>query len=162
MAAVAIGAVSAGIAVSAGSVSAGAASARSASAGSARGHTAGSATPKPGHYSGAAGLFNLSFTVSANGKQITHLVTDYNPAAECNVPTSIQSEAFPTLAVRKGAFTGSTTLGSAGSVQFFSIKGSFSTPTKAAGTIHGHFTIPHNALPPCSNTTAFAAQHVGK
>jgi hypothetical protein len=131
------------------------------SAGAAPAHSA-SVTPKPGRYSGSAGLFTLSFTVSAGGKQIAHLTTDYNPAADCSVPTSIQSEAFPTLAVRRGSFTGSTTLGSSGSAQFFSIRGSFSTPTKAAGTIHGHFSIPHNALPPCSNTTAFTVQRVGK
>ena len=131
------------------------------SAGAAPAHIA-SVTPKPGRYSGSAGLFTLSFTVSAGGKQITHLVTDYNPAADCSVPTSIQSEVFPTLAVHRGSFTGSTTLGSSGSAQFFSIRGSFSTPAKAAGTIHGHFSIPHNALPPCSNTTAFTVQRVGK
>jgi hypothetical protein len=78
------------------------------------------------------------------------------------VPTNGQSERFPELAVRKGSFTGSTTLSPrSGIEQFFSIKGSFSSPTRAAGTMHGHFSIPHNALSPCSNTSAFTALRVG-
>jgi hypothetical protein len=121
-----------------------------------------SATPKPGRYTGFVGPFSLSFKVSAGGRQITDLVTGYDPGAECSVPTNGQSERFPALSVRKGSFTGSTTLAPpSGIEQFFSIKGSFSSSTRAAGTMHGHFSIPHNALPPCSNTSTFTAQRVG-
>ena len=118
-------------------------------------------TPRPGRYSGFAGPFNLSFKVSSDSKRITHLVTIYNPAANCGIPTNGQSEGFPALAVRKGRFTGSTVLSPpSGTEVSFSIQGSFSTPTRAAGTIHGHLTVV--SLPPCNGHMSFTAQRVGK
>lgn len=118
-------------------------------------------TPKPGRYSGTAGPFTLSFKVTADSKKITHLVTMYNPAADCGIPTNGQSEGFPALAIRKGRFTGSTVLSPpSGTEVSFSIQGSFSTPTRAAGTIHGHLTV--TSLPPCNDHVSFIVQRIGK
>lgn len=118
-------------------------------------------TPRPGRYTGFAGPFTISFKVSPDRKTITHLVTIYNPAADCGIPTNGESEGFPTLAVRKGRFTGSTVLSPpSGSRVFFSIQGSFSTPTRAAGTIHGHLTVV--SLRPCSDHVSFSVQRVKK
>jgi hypothetical protein len=120
-------------------------------------------TPKPGRYSGFVGPFSISFRVSSNSKQITSLASTFNPAADCGVPTNLETERFPKLAIRKGAFTGSDVFNPPSQILvFFWIHGSFSTKTRAGGTMHGHFSLPHNALPPCSVSTSFTASRVGK
>ena len=126
---------------------------------SASGHAT-AVTPRPGRYAGSAGPFTLSFKVAAGAREITHLVTMYNPAADCGIATNDEHEGFPTLAVRKGRFTGTTVLRPPSGIPvFFSIEGSFSTPTRAAGTVHGRLTVV--SLPTCSDHVSFTAQRVG-
>lgn len=117
--------------------------------------------PEPGHYSGFVGPFTIGFEVPAGGQKITHLVTTFNGATLCSVPTSAISIGFPTLAVRDGGFTGSTSLNPPSHiVDYFSISGKFTTPTRASGTVHEHFTV--TSLPPCHASDAFAVTRAGK
>ena len=66
------------------------------------------ARPRAGRYAGSAGPYTISFKVSSDRKRITHLVTNYNPAGDCGIPTSETNIGFPALSVKKGRFTGST------------------------------------------------------
>jgi hypothetical protein len=92
-------------------------------------------TPRPGRYSGFVGPFSISFRVSSNSKQIMSLASTFNPAADCGVPTNLETEHFPKLAIRKGAFTGSDVFNPPSHILvFFSIRGSFSG-RRQAGTI---------------------------
>ena len=120
----------------------------------------GSSSPKPGSYSGIDAADTISFRVSADGQSITGLSSTFNPAADCGVPTSGQHERFPTLQVKKGAFSGSVSVNRASSVEHFAIKGKFVTPTRATGTISGHFTI--RSLPPCHASSTFSVKRKGK
>ncbi len=117
--------------------------------------------PEPGHYSGFVGPFTISFEVSSGGKTITHLVTSFNGATLCSVPTAAISVGFPTLAVRDGDFTGSTSLNPPSHiVEYFSISGKFTAPTRASGTVHEHFTV--TSLPPCHASDTFTVTRAGK
>ena len=117
--------------------------------------------PKPGTYSGFADVDTVSFEVSPHGS-ITGLSSSFNPASFCGVPTSAEHERFPSLQVKNGHFSGSTTTGggSGGTVTHFSVQGKFVTPTRATGKINGHFTV--RSLPPCHASTTFSAKRKGK
>jgi hypothetical protein len=117
--------------------------------------------PEAGRYSGFVGPFTISFQVAAGGARITHLVTTFNGATFCSVPTAEHSVAFPALAVRDGRFTGSTSLNPPSHIiDYFSISGKFTTATRASGTVHEHFTV--TSLPPCSASDAFSVTRVRK
>ncbi len=65
------------------------------------------------------------------------------------------------LAVRDGDFTGSTSLNPPSHiVDYFSISGKFTTPTRASGTVHEHFTV--TSLPPCHASDTFTVTRTGK
>ena len=120
----------------------------------------GSPSPKPGSYSGFDAADTISFRVSANGKTITELSSTFNAAADCGVPTEGQHERFPTLQVKKGHFSGSTSVNRSGTIEHFAIQGKFISPTKATGKISGHFTI--RSLPPCHASQGFTVKRKGK
>lgn len=131
-----------------------------AAAGAASGARAGAATnavvPKDGRYSGFAGPDTMHFRVTADGKKIIDLVTTYNPAADCSIPTSsVQTEEFGTLEIHDGSFTGSSSdvIPSSETPQHFSIDGHFVSDTRAEGTIHGHLDV--TSLPPCNDHVPF-------
>jgi hypothetical protein len=118
------------------------------------------ATPRAGRYSGNAGPYTLSFKVSSDRKRITHLVTNYNAAADCSIPTGETTISFPALAIKKGRFTGSTVVREpSGISESFSIQGSFSSPTRAGGTVHGNLAVP--TFRPCHDHVALAVHRIG-
>lgn len=119
-----------------------------------------SPSPKPGSYSGFDAADTISFRVSADGKTITELSSTFNAAADCGVPTSGQHERFPTLQVKKGHFSGSTSVNRSGTIEHFAIQGKFISPTRATGKISGHFTI--RSLPPCHASQGFTVKRKGK
>jgi hypothetical protein len=113
-------------------------------------------TPMTGRYVGAAGPFSLRFEVADGGGRIEHLVTGYNPAANCGIPTASESETFPTLEVHDGAFKGATAFHApSGITTTFELTGHFTTRTRAEGTLHGHLSI--KGFAPCNNDEAFTA-----
>jgi hypothetical protein len=111
--------------------------------------------PKDGRYTGFVGPDTIHFRVTSDGKKITDLVTTYNPAANCSIPTDDQTESFRTLAIHDGSFKGSTAdvIPSGGTPQHFSIAGHFVSDTRADGTIHGHLVV--TSLPPCNDHEPF-------
>jgi hypothetical protein len=111
--------------------------------------------PKDGRYTGFVGPDTIHFRVSSDGKKITDLVTTYNPAANCSIPTGDQTESFGTLSIHDGSFRGSTSrvIPSGGTPQNFSIDGHFVSDTRADGTIHGHLVV--TSLPPCNDHQPF-------
>lgn len=113
--------------------------------------------PKDGTYKGSAGVDTISFKVTADGTKIVDLVTTYNPAADCSIPTADQKESFPAMKIHDGEFKGSTDLGG-GIVQTFELSGSFTNDTHVKGTIHGHLTV--TSLPPCNDQQPFDAARV--
>jgi hypothetical protein len=120
------------------------------------------ATPKDGHYSGFVDPYTISFVVG-HGK-ITELRTDFE-ATTCSglAPSSlVHYFEFPALAIRNGRFTGSTTLHYASGLDpHFSLSGSFSSPTRAAGTFHEHIAVPASwGVPSCTISEAFSASRV--
>ena len=123
-----------------------------------------SVKPRPGNYAGFAGVFNLGFKVPAKGEKVTDLTTNYEGTVNCGPPGENATQVhFPTLAVLKGSFHGSTSITyPSGISPHYSISGSFSTPTRAGGTINVHFDFPHNALPPCDETEQFSAARATK
>jgi hypothetical protein len=116
------------------------------------GHASKVVVPKDGRYKGFAGVDTIRFTVTSDGKKITGLVTTYNPAADCSIPTSAQTESFGTLEIHDGTFKGSTST-SGGADETFSIDGHFASDTRAEGTIHGHLVV--KSLPPCNDHAPF-------
>jgi hypothetical protein len=121
-------------------------------------------TPKPGNYAGFAGTFDLGLKVIAKGMRITDLSTRYEATVNCGPPAENPPLVhFPALAVVKGSFHGSTTeIDPSGINPQYSIRGTFSTPTRAGGTISVHFDFPHNALPPCDETVQFSVARATK
>jgi hypothetical protein len=111
--------------------------------------------PKDGRYTGFVGPDAIHFRVTSDGKKITDLVTTYNPAANCSIPTGDQTESFGTLGIHDGSFKGSTSdvIPSGGTPQHFSIDGHFVSDTRAEGTIHGHLVVA--SLPPCNDHEPF-------
>jgi hypothetical protein len=111
--------------------------------------------PKDGRYAGFVGPDTIHFTVTSDGEKITHLVTTYNPAANCSIPTADQMESFGTLDINDGSFKGRTSdvIPSGGTPQNFSIDGHFVSDTRAEGTIHGHLVV--TSLPPCNDHEPF-------
>jgi hypothetical protein len=111
--------------------------------------------PKDGRYKGFVGPDTIHFRVTSHGKKITNLVTTYNPAANCSIPTADQTESFRTLDIHDGSFKGSASrvTPSGGTPQHFSIEGHFVTDTRADGTIHGHLVV--TSLPPCNDHEPF-------
>ncbi len=115
--------------------------------------------PDVGSYAGSAGAgFPVSFKVGEGGKDLTGLRTDFEGTVNCgpgaNNPPYFE---FPRLAILDGRFSGHTTvLWASGITPSYTIKGTFSSPTHAAGTIHVYFAYPHDALPPCEETDAFS------
>jgi hypothetical protein len=111
--------------------------------------------PKDGRYAGFVGPDTIHFTVTADGRKVAHLVTTYNPAANCSIPTAGQTESFGTLEIHDGSFKGSTSdvIPSGGTPQNFSIDGHFVSDTRADGTIHGHLVV--KSLPPCNDHEPF-------
>jgi hypothetical protein len=114
--------------------------------------------PKDGRYKGLAGVDTIHFTVTSDGKKITGLVTSYNPAADCSIPTSDQTESFGTLEIHDGSFKGSASESGGGTPQTFSIDGHFSNDTHAEGTIRGHLVV--KSLPPCNDHQPFTVTRV--
>jgi hypothetical protein len=114
--------------------------------------------PKDGRYTGFVGPDTIHFRVTSDGKKITDLVTTYNPAANCSIPTADQTESFGTLDIRDGSFKGSTSdvIPSGGTPQNFSIEGHFVSDTRADGMIHGHLVV--KSLPPCNDHEPFAVR----
>lgn len=115
-------------------------------------------TPKNGHYAGFVDPFTISFTV-ANGK-ISHFVTDFE-ATTCSglAPDSTSmSFQFPSVRIRNGRFSDSTTLHfRSGLDPHFTLSGSFSTRTRAAGTLHEHIAVPANfGAPSCTLSQPFS------
>lgn len=121
-------------------------------------------TPKPGNYAGIAGTFDLGFKVPAKSMKITDMSTRYEATVNCGPPAENPPLVhFPTLAVIKGRFHGSTTLiVPSGINPQYSISGAFSTPKHAGGTISVHFDFPHNALPPCNEKVQFSVTRATK
>jgi hypothetical protein len=117
--------------------------------------------PDPGRYTGNIGAgFPVHFVVSSSGKTITGLTTDFEGTVNCGPPADDPPYFhFPTLTIDDGAFKG-TTVEDAGSdiAPVYTIKGHFTTPGRAEGTIHVSFSFPHNALPPCNETDSFSAK----
>jgi hypothetical protein len=115
-------------------------------------------TPKPGNYAGFAGTFDLGFKVTAKGTKITDMSTHFEATANCGPPAENPPLVhFPALAVVKGSFHGSTGVTDpSGTSPQYSIRGTFSSPTRAGGTISVHFDYLHNALPPCNETVPFS------
>jgi hypothetical protein len=115
--------------------------------------------PDAGSYSGSAGAgFPVSFKVGDGGKEITRLRTDFEGTVNCG-PASDNPPYFdfPTLSILDDSFKGQTSvLWGSGINPSYTIKGTFSSPTRANGTIHVYFTYPHNALPPCEETDSFS------
>jgi hypothetical protein len=111
--------------------------------------------PKDGRYQGFVGPDTIHFTVTSNGEKIAHLVTSYNPAANCSIPTGDQTESFGTLEIHDGSFKGATSnvIPSGGTSQTFSIVGHFTSDASAEGTIHGHLVV--TSLPPCNDHQPF-------
>jgi hypothetical protein len=118
------------------------------------------AAPDSGKFTGTAGAgFHITFTVK-DGKTITSLRTDFEATIDCGPPAEPAPYfTFPAIEVSGGDFHGSTTVVNAGGTSpTFTIKGSFTSATKASGTIHESFSYPKNALPPCSETDTFKAE----
>ncbi len=121
-------------------------------------------TPKDGHYSGFVDPFKIGFTV-ANGK-ISHFVTDFE-ATTCSglAPSSTSSSfEFPSVKILNGRFSDSKTLHyKSGLDPHFTITGRFSTPTRAAGTLHEHIAVPANfGAPSCTLSQPFEVTRVSK
>jgi hypothetical protein len=121
-------------------------------------------TPRPGNYAGFVGTFDLGFKVGANGTKITDMSTHFEATTNCGPPAENPPLVhFPALAVLKGSFHGSTTVSYGGGISpHYSIRGTFSTPTHAGGTVNVHFDYPHNALPPCDETVPFSVTRATK
>lgn len=122
------------------------------------------ATPKDGHYSGFVDPYTITFVV-AKGK-ITQLRTDFE-ATTCEglAPSSlVHYFEFPALAIRKGRFTGSTTLHYASGLDpNFSLSGHFSSPTRAAGMFHEHIAVPASwGVPSCTISEPFSVSRAAK
>lgn len=120
--------------------------------------------PKTGNYAGFAGASDIGFKVSANGKKITDMSTHFEATVNCGPPAENPPLVhFPALAVVKGSFHGSTSVTYGGGISpQYSIRGTFSTPAHAGGTISVHFDFPHNALPPCNETASFSVTRATK
>jgi hypothetical protein len=118
--------------------------------------------PKDGRYKGFVGPDTIHFKVTDDGRRITHLVTTYNPAANCSIPTADQTESFGTLKIQDASFRGRTTdvVPSGGTPQSFSIDGHFVSDTRADGTIHGHLVV--TSLPPCNDHQPFRVSRANK
>jgi hypothetical protein len=129
----------------------------SSNAGSAAEHV----VPKDGRYTGFVGPDTIHFMVTSDGKKITHLVTTYNAAANCSIPTGDQTESFGTLDIHDGSFKGSSSdvTPGGGTPQNFSIEGHFVSDTRAEGTIHGHLVV--TSLPPCNDHEPFTVSRAG-
>jgi hypothetical protein len=123
------------------------------------------ATPRSGRYAGfVGGVFSISFRV-ANTK-ITHLVTNFE-ATTCSGLAPAESSpsfGFPTLAIENGHFAGSRTVNyRSGISPHFTLSGSFSTPKRAAGTLHEHIALPPNfGAPSCTVSYAFSVTRIGE
>jgi hypothetical protein len=122
------------------------------------------ATPKTGNYAGSAGASDIGFEVTAKGTKITDLSTHFEATVNCGPPAENPPLVhFPTLAVVKGSFHGSTSVSYGGGINpQYSIRGTFSSPTHAGGTISVHFDFPHNALPPCDETAPISVTRATK
>jgi hypothetical protein len=114
--------------------------------------------PKDGRYTGFVGPDTIHFKVTSDGRRIVDLVTTYNPAANCSIPTADQTESFGTVNIDGGSFKGSTSdvIPSGGTPQHFSIDGHFVSDTRAEGTIHGHLVV--TSLPPCNDHQPFTVR----
>jgi hypothetical protein len=112
---------------------------------------------------GFAGVFTVDFKVSANRKTITGLTTDYQATEGCGAPSNnVITTRFPTLAVRDGRFSGSVTrIPPSKLAMHYSVHGTFSTPTKASGTVGVRFSFPHNSEPACNSFNAYSAARLG-
>jgi hypothetical protein len=121
-------------------------------------------TPKTGNYAGSAGASDLGFKVTAKGTKITDLSTHFEATVNCGPPAENPPLVhFPTLAVVKGRFHGSTSISyGSGITPQYSIRGDFRSPTQAGGTISIHFDFPHNALPPCNETASISVTRATK
>ena len=108
--------------------------------------------------------FDLGFKVTAKGTKITDMSTHFEATVNCGPPAENPPLVhFPTLAVVKGSFHGSTSVTYGGGINpQYSIRGTFSTPTHAGGTISVHFDFPHNALPPCNETASISVTRATK
>ena len=121
-------------------------------------------TPKNGHYAGFVDPFTISFTVT-NGK-ISHFVTDFE-ATTCPglAPDSTSTSfEFPSVEIRRGRFSDAKTLHyKSGLDPHFTIAGSFSKRTRAAGTLHEHIAVPTNfGAPSCTLSQPFSVTRASK
>jgi hypothetical protein len=125
----------------------------------------GAVQPRTGKFSGFIGPGSrLSFTVSSRGTRITKLRSNFEGTVNCGPPANNPASfGFPELEIHHGQFSGATTVHyPSGLTPRFKISGHFTTPSKASGTMNVHFTFPHNALPPCNQTSPFSVSRSGK
>lgn len=120
----------------------------------------GSVSPKPGLYSGTAGVDLVHLKVSAGGSSIANLNTTFNLAVLCGIPSGTAHERFPTMAIRNRHFKGSIAIDHSGSTEHLSVQGRIVSATRIAGKLSGHFTI--RSLPPCHGSSTFSAKRKGK
>ncbi|MGA9284377.1 MAG: hypothetical protein WBV85_02950 [Solirubrobacteraceae bacterium] len=120
--------------------------------------------PKTGNYAGFAGASDIGFKVTAKGTKIVDLSTHFEATVNCGPPAENPPLVhFPSLAVVKGSFHGSTSVTYGGGINpQYSIRGTFSSSTRAGGTISVHFDFPHNALPPCNETSQISLTRATK
>jgi hypothetical protein len=122
------------------------------------------AKPQDGKWAGSVGPFELGFKVIDNGKKVTDLSTRFEGTVNCGPPADTPPLVhFPTMAVVKGKFHGTTAITyPSGISPNYSVSGTFSSPTQAGGTMNVHFSFPHNALPPCDDTSPVVATRASK
>lgn len=121
-------------------------------------------TPKDGHYTGFVDPFTISFTVE-NGT-ISHFVTDFE-ATSCPglaPDTTKTSFEFPSVKILNGRFSDAKTLhDKSGLDPHFTITGSFTKPTRAAGKLHEHIAVPKSfGAPSCTLSQPFSATLASK
>jgi hypothetical protein len=112
---------------------------------------------KGAHYKGASGPgYPLTFQISGNGKQVTHLVVAFEETCNGSAGDVPPKFDFPTLTISHGKFHGSSTDHFGKKVsQGLHIKGHFSG-RKATGTVSDTSKI--KSLPTCTETTPFSAK----
>jgi hypothetical protein len=119
-------------------------------------------TAASGRYAGTVGTFSITFKVE-NGR-ISHLVSNFEATTCSGLAPAEPSPyfSFPALAIKSGYFTGSTTIHDASGLSpQFTIRGSFTTPTRATGTLHEHISVPAGfGAPSCTESSKFSAKRV--